>query len=90
MKILKILLISFFLAHSASSNENRRDRIELEKWNVVRGHDITDEYFLKTICIDSYLWLQTIYGFGKDKTLDLDQFFVEVDGKSLPARCKNY
>ena len=90
MKILITILLALFISSNASAGEldiKLIDRLAVEpSLNTTYGH-------VSTLCKDGYKFLALIHQAchrnfdGCIATRSYDQFFIEKDGRSVPAKC---
>tara|TARA_R110002012_G_scaffold314755_1_gene527786 strand:+ start:112 stop:384 length:273 start_codon:yes stop_codon:yes gene_type:complete len=90
MKILITILIALFISSNASAGDldiEIIDRYEIEpQLNVTYGN-------VTTVCIDGYKFLTYVHQAchrnfdGCVANRSIDQFYIEKDGRSVPAKC---
>jgi len=76
-KLLGILVLGLLLCNIGHA-EYLYERLETEEH---------DGGYIQKICIDGYIFIRTGFYDSSFRTTQFTQFFIEKDGKSLPAKC---
>tara|TARA_R110002012_G_scaffold190808_1_gene358454 strand:+ start:704 stop:985 length:282 start_codon:yes stop_codon:yes gene_type:complete len=93
MKILITILLALFISNSASAGDLD---IEIIDDYQIEPSNNTSYANLTTVCIDGYKFLTLVHqayhpGITErgqwTATRSIDQFYIEKDGRSVPAKC---